>query len=379
MAPSCSGTRRRPPALVRAAPVVLWLLTVAHGLPAASDPPASLQQPGFVGSWIDRAADVTQTALGQLSSQQQLQRQQRQQPPPLWEQQGAGRPAAPSRAGIGQFFARAFKIIGNVMAGNSAQIDAAMAGFGPNRKPAHSDEDTMLGGLMGYTNGYAFGLDEPGWRTDPFAQPGLMKSDECAFTLNRWLSRCEWAQANYLQLQLRLGEAARFHATMAGGSIDPGSAPAVAAAGEAGAVRPSAPSVNEMALKSALKSRMLDGMEKLRGQYKSATPTQKELQANTYQDALFKYKVNPPLKERISLPENLLKSYEGPKVMQTGPTWSKTKDVPPHVAQADALWSNPQKTRAGFGREPQVDKSMGAEQCYQHMNRWLNKCVLTPM
>ena len=63
----------------------------------------------------------------------------------------------------------------------------------------------MLGGMMGYTGPYAFGLDEPGWRNDPFAQPGVQSNDECAFTLNRWLSRCEWSNSHYLQVGLQVG------------------------------------------------------------------------------------------------------------------------------------------------------------------------------
>ena len=121
-------------------------------------------------------------------------------------------------------------------------------------------------------------------------------------------------------------------------------------------------------------------MQKLRGQLPSTTPTQQQLQQRAYQDALFANTANPPLRERIGLPANLLASYRGDAPLTTGPTWEGKANVPAHVAEATTDWGNPTgAVRAGFGREPQIDKSIGAEQCYQHMNRWLNRCVLTPM
>ena len=107
--------------------------------------------------------------------------------------------------------------------------------------------------------------------------------------------------------------------------------------------------------------------------------TQKEILAHVYQDALFKHHANPPLDKRIALPESVLAHFQPNEGVPTGPLWTKPTGVPAHVKEAQSDWAHPSQMRAGLGREPQIDKSVGAEQCYQHMNRWLNRGVMSPI
>ena len=378
----------------------------------------------FVGSWVEAATSVAQQALAQLSR-----------PPPAWRSEHAGRPTAAGLSEMGGFFSRAFRVIGGMMTGSAAQVDMAMRDRNLDglRKPPHGDEDSMLGGLMGYTNGYAFGLDEPGWRTDPFAQPMVgATNDECAYTLNRWLSRCEWSHSSYLQLLLeqhrRGGEAARFHEAT-GGSRDEARRlrrwaeeeeqqqqqqstrdrgrgrrhqrprpwpPSVQGPRPLAPQEEAGPASVDAALTERLRGgeEMLRGLKDATGREISATPRQRALQAQLYGDALRDYRVSPPLDKRIWLPEGLksAQAWQGSSAntvdgrqrlktqgMITGPRWDSAEMVPRHVAESESTWSLPRQRRAGFGREAHLAVSTEAETCYQQMNAWLGKCVMSPM
>ena len=238
----------------------------------------------------------------------------------------------------------------------------------------------MLGGIMGYANAHAFGLDEPGWRTDPFARPGMSSTDPCAYALSQWLSGCEWTQANYLQLHLRVGQAAAFRQTMTGAG---GSASFVLPSAAVAVGRPAAPSADGKALTAALEKRMDEGMMKLRqpqdagASADGATDKASKSAVRAYAEALRAYHQNPELSKRIALPESLLKAYSGRSATIPPPApGQKAMELPSYAADATSDWAHPSHTRAGAGREPEA---MNAEGCYQRMNHWLNECVLTPM
>ena len=112
------------------------------------------------------------------------------------------RPLAPS---FSRFFGKAVRIVSYVLGGLSTQMSTSVAGLSASMTGPvdHKPQDSMLGGMMGYSGPLAFGPDEPNLRAEPFSQPGFAP-DECSHHLNRWLTRCEWASSSYLELGARV-------------------------------------------------------------------------------------------------------------------------------------------------------------------------------
>ena len=110
------------------------------------------------------------------------------------------RPLAPS---FSRFFGKAVRILSYVLGGLSTQMSTSVASMSGPAMVDHKPQDSMLGGMMGYSGPLAFGPDEPNLRAEPFSQPGFAP-DECSHHLNRWLTRCEWASSSYLELGARV-------------------------------------------------------------------------------------------------------------------------------------------------------------------------------
>lgn len=199
---------------------------------------------------------------------------------------------------------------------------------------------------MGYAGPFQLGLDEPGWRNDPFSQPGI--GDDCTLQLNRWLSECEWApSSSYLQLETSTGD------------------PPPRAAQRVG--RPSVPGGWELedAIQRAVKGERARGFD--------ATADVVELKAQQLANAEHALQQHPPVRELVTLPTSIRARYDT-DAMHTGRLWDQRHPEQGNVGAN--LDTGSKRSSKGEASKPM---SADGERCWRNMNSWLHRCVLTPM